>query len=91
MKKIYLAVGATVMLLLLLGTALVFSATLSNLHVNAASFAIPAVAPAAAAPMTYADESNLASPQADRVRFQDVERDDHICQRDKVDAPSGGF
>lgn len=86
MRKIFVGVGITVMLVLLLAVALAFSATLQDLHINAGSFSESIVAPAAAAaaPMTSAEEGQIAVPSSDQVRFEEFQAPSHICQKDKT-------
>ncbi len=83
MRKLYLGMGVAALMLLLLTSALAFSLTLQNLRVNAMSFVQPAAAIVIAAPMTSADESEIASPNSTGVRFEEFEQTDHFCQKYK--------
>lgn len=91
MRKLILVLSVVGLTLVLAATAVGFSLSLQNLHVNAASFAAPALAPVHAAPMTYADESNVSQPQGSTIRFEDYQAPSHVCERDKSGDASAGF
>lgn len=84
MKRIYMGIGITVVLCLLLAGAFAFSLTLQNLRVSALSFAQPAEASAIEVPMTGADEAVISSPSLDQVRMQEFDQTEHLCQKGKV-------
>lgn len=88
MKRIYMGIGITVVLCLLLAGAFAFSLTLQNLRVSAYSFAQPAeaagIAAGSAAPMTGADESAISSPDSGQVRMEEFAQPEHLCQKDRV-------
>jgi hypothetical protein len=95
MKKIYLGIGLTALLLavvlLFLTSAFAFSLSLQNLRINAASFAPPAASAVFAAPMTSSDEAVIARPISDNIRLEEMQETDHVCQRSKTNAPGTGF
>jgi flagellar basal body-associated protein FliL len=91
MNKRILVLCVAALLIVLATCTYAFSFSLSSLHVNAASFAHPALAPAAAAPMTYDAESNISQPQGDTVRFEQVQPTVHLCHRDKTTDSQVGF
>ena len=81
-------VGASVLVLLVvsLASAYAFSASLIDLRIHIGSFAKPGLA----APMTFANESEIGAPQPNMVRFQTVEQaNGPLCQRDKRESTSG--
>lgn len=89
MKRISIGIAVFALLFLLFAAAFAFSITLQTLHVNAFSFEQPASSLMLAAPMTSADEAQIASPQADRVsadqvRFGETQQSTHVCPRDKA-------
>lgn len=90
MNKLIIGASVTVLMVFLFASAFAFSASLANLRIGAASFTKPS-APVFAAPMTYADESNISAPQADTVRFQPIDNQEHVCQRDRIQSNTVGF
>lgn len=90
MKKFIIGASVTAFLLVLFASAFAFSASLSNLRISAGTFAKPSV-PVVAAPMTFADESEITAPQADSVRFQQLEKSERVCERKKSQANTAGF
>ena len=84
MRKLYIGIGAIAIALLLLTAAFAFSLTLQNLRLNALSFVKPAAAIVIAAPMTSADESEISSPDALGVRFEEFVQPEHACNKDRV-------
>ena len=84
MRKIFIGIGITALLFLLLASALAFSMTLQNLRVNALSFAQPAEAAVITAPMTSSDEANISSPESNGVRLQEMQQPERFCQKDKA-------
>jgi len=88
MKRYFLAICVAALMLMLTATALAFSFSLQTLHLSAASFSSALVAPSAAAPMTYGDESEIAPAAApgSQVRMEQVQAPAHLCQRDHIDA-----
>jgi len=91
MRKLILTLAVVGLMFVLAATAVGFSLSLQNLHVNAASFAAPVIAPAYAAPMTYADESNIQEPQSSTIRFEEYQAPEHVCERSKTNGTSAGF
>jgi len=90
MKKLIIGASVTAFLLVLFVSVFAFSTSLSNLRISAATFAKPSV-PVFAAPMTFADESEITVPQADSVRFQQLEQSERVCARKKSQANTAGF
>ena len=90
MKKLIIGASVTVLLLVLFASAFAFSASLKTLHLNAASFS-PATNATFASPMTYDAETQITSPQADEVRFQTIDQQEGLCQRDQVQSSAIGF
>lgn len=84
MRKMYIGIGITALLLLLLAGAFAFSLTLQNLRVNALSFAQPIAASVIAAPMTFADEAEIASPESEGVRLEEIQQSEGLCRKNKV-------
>jgi hypothetical protein len=84
MRKLLIGGGITALVLLLLATAFAFSLTLQNLRLNALSFVQPAAALTIAAPMTSADESEIASPDSTGVRIEEFQKREHACNREKL-------
>ncbi len=82
-------IGASVMVLLVisLASAYAFSASLMNLHIHTGSFAKPS----AAAPMTYADESQIGVAQSDMVRFETIQEPTSLCRREQKQDSTAGF
>ena len=92
MRKVYMAIGIAVVLLLLLGSAFAFARTLQHLHINAGSFSQSLVIPAGSAePMTSAEEGEIVAPASDTVRFADFKVPKHLCQKDKNSDPRTDF
>lgn len=86
MQKWIIGASVLVLLLVTIASAYAFSASLMDLRIHSGSFAKPRVA----APMTYAEESELGAPQPNLVRFQTVDQaNGPLCQRDKRDATAG--
>lgn len=92
MRKVYVAIGFTVVLFLLLASAFAFALTLQNLHINAGSFSQSLVVPVAVdQPMTSAEEGEIAAPTSDTVRFAEFKVPEHLCQKDKDSNPGTDF
>jgi len=95
MKRVLLGIGLTAVALTLtimfFGSALAFSLSLQNLHINAASFAQPINSTVLASPMTSADEAQIGKSQPDSIRFEEYQATDHVCQRDKASDQNVGF
>ncbi len=85
MQKWIIGVSVVVLLIISLASAYAFSASLMNLHIHSGSFAKPNIA----APMTYADESQIGSAQPNLVRFETVPKVKPLCQREKQGATAG--
>ncbi len=81
MKKFYLGLSIVGLTLLLFATAFAFSLLLQRLHVSTFSMAEPAAPVVIAAPMTSADEAQIASPRSDTVRMEEYLTPDHLCQK----------
>jgi hypothetical protein len=90
MKRISIAIGITLLMLTLLGSAFAFSLTLQDLHVNAFSFAQPAEAAVTGAPMTSDDEAAISAPSSESVHLADF-APQHVCNRDKTQGNSTDF
>lgn len=84
MRKLYIALGITALMLLLLASAFAFSLTLQNLRINSFSFARPVAAAVVAAPMTSADEAAIASPESNSVRLEEFQQPERVCSKNKV-------
>lgn len=84
MRKLYITVAVTALMLLLLASAYAFSVTLQNLRINTFSFAHPAAAAVIAVPMTSADEAAITSPQSNTVRLEEFQPPEHVCAKNKV-------
>lgn len=95
MKRVYVGVGLTALVLavvlLFVTSAFAFSLSLQNLRINAASFAAPAASVILASPMTSAEEAAIGQPQINTIHFEEFPQADHVCQRDKVNAEGTGF
>ena len=95
MKRLFLGIGLTAAALTLaimfFGSALAFSLSLQNLHINAASFAQPVVSTVLASPMTSTDESAIGTSQSDGISLEEYQASDHVCQRGKTSEQSIGF
>ncbi len=84
MKRVFLGMGITALMLLLLAGAFAFSLTLQNLHVNAMSFSKPAPFALYTEPMTSADEAAISSPDADGVRLEEYQASQRVCSKNKT-------
>lgn len=91
MKKVYIGIGITALVLLLLGTAFAFSVTLQSLRLNALSFAEPVAAAVIAAPMTFADEAEIASPDSEGVRLEQYQARQAVCAKRQAQPETTGF
>ena len=90
MNKFIVGATVVVLLLVLFASAYAFSTSLRTLRLNASGLTLTA-ATESAAPMTYADESQISAPQADMVRFQTIQEPERLCQRDRTAESTVGF
>jgi hypothetical protein len=91
MKKFYIGIGITALMVLLLASAFAFSLTLQSLRVNALSFVEPVAASIIAAPMTSADEAEIASPESGGVRLEEFEARHAVCAKRQAQEEASGF
>jgi len=85
MQKWIIGASVVILLIISLASAYAFSASLINLHIHSGSFAKPNVA----APMTYADESQIGTSQPNMVRFETVPASKPLCQHEKQGLTAG--